>query len=246
MTTEVEMLYEDGDVLVINKPAGLLVHPDGSSDDKTLVDWVLEKFPELANVGEEMKLKDGTIIKRPGIVHRLDRDTSGAMIIAKNQNSFENLKSQFKNREIKKAYLAIVSGVFKNNKDKGVIDLPIGRSPRDFRRWSAQPGSRGNKREAVTEYFILEQVDNNALVFLQPLTGRTHQLRVHLKAIHHPIIGDELYGDKNSRKSSAIDRQALHARAITWQKDDRSMEQVLAPLPVDFIGVLQSLGFNYQ
>lgn len=242
---EIKVLFEDDEVIAVNKPAGLLVHADGTSNESTLVDWITHTYPEINNVGEPMTIKNNLVIDRPGVVHRLDRDTSGIMLIAKTQISFENLKYQFKNRSIKKAYLAIVHGNFKDDKDKGVIDLPIGRSPKDFRRWSAQPGARGNKRSAKTEYYVLEQVPDYALVFLQPLTGRTHQLRVHLKAIHHPIVSDDLYGVKKSMVS-AINRQALHARAITWQNLSGDLQQIIAPLADDFAAGLVELGFKYQ
>lgn len=242
---QIKVLYEDDDVLVIDKPARLLVHADGSSDEKTLVDWLMDNYPTINNVGEPQILKDGSQINRPGIVHRLDRDTSGVMIIAKNDNSFANLKSQFKNRQIKKAYLALCHDPFKDPKASGVIDLPIGRSPADFRRWSAQPGARGQLREAKTEYFLLEQVDGYSLLFCQPHTGRTHQIRAHLKAIHHPIVCDQLYAGKKPCIKS-INRQALHARALTWFDNNGAARQVLADLPADLEQALRDLNFSYQ
>ena len=205
----------------------------------------METYPELSEVGEEQRLKNGEVIKRPGIVHRLDRETSGVMLIAKNQSSYQSLKAQFTNREIKKAYLALVYGVFKEDKQKGIIDLPIARSVNDFRQWSAQPGSRGTKREAVTEYFVLEQTEKYSLLFVQPKTGRTHQIRVHLKAVHHPIVCDSLYAIKKPC-AGKMNRQALHSRAISWLDLDGIRQQVLAPLPTDYVQALEKLGFSYK
>lgn len=242
---EIEILYEDDQVLALNKPAGLLVHADGSSQDATLVDWISVNRPEIAGVGEEQRLKNGVIVDRPGIVHRLDRDTSGVILVAKTQASYDDLKNQFKTRAIKKAYLALVHGNFKEGHEKGEINLEIGRSPRDFRQYSAQPGARGTKRSAQTRYFVLEAVSKFTLVFLQPETGRTHQLRVHLKAVHHPIVCDDLYG-KNNGCVKGISRQALHARAITWRNQYGQFQQITANLPSDFTQALANLGFKYK
>ena len=136
-------------------------------------------------------------------------------------------------------------GNFKDDKAQGVIDLPIGRSPSDFRRWSAQPGARGQKRRAVTEYFLLEQVPEYCLIFCQPQTGRTHQIRVHLKAIHHPIVCDSLYASKKACVKG-LNRQALHARAITWLNDSGQWQQVSSALPDDFTKALEIKDFRYR
>ena len=142
------ILYEDENMLVINKPAGLVVHGDGRGNFETLADIIIKKFPEIKDVGEPL-LIEGETIYRPGIVHRLDKDTSGALIIAKNQETFLNLKEQFQNHEIQKVYRAFLYGSLKD--DKGVINEPIGRSNGDIRRWATGRSARGTMREAITE-----------------------------------------------------------------------------------------------
>ena len=232
------ILLETSTILVINKPAGLLVHPDGKRDEYSLVDWILETYPEMAGVGEplvmEYKGKQVTI-DRPGIVHRLDRETSGVMILPKTQSVYEYIKSQFQNHTIRKEYIAIVSGW---TDDRGLIDVPIGRSARDIRRWTTGQGARGVMRNAVTRYVTQKKVTDNqgnrySVVQLFPQTGRTHQLRVHMKSIHHPIIGDGLYAPKTVGMLG-FNRVALHARKITFQDINGKEYTVEAPLPDDF------------
>lgn len=233
-------LYEDDDVIAINKPAGLMVHPDGKpsrseiSAEETLSDIVLREHPDMANVGEPM----GDIV-RPGIVHRLDRDTSGVMLIAKNQKSFEFLKKQFQDRTIHKTYRAIVEGHFKE--PSGTIDMQIGRSKNDFRKWLAGRGTRGTLRDAVTHYSVLQEFtyDGNVYSYIevQPKTGRTHQIRVHMKAISHPIVGDALYGSSKAN-SLGFSRQALHAFSIDFQLPSGTPLHLEAAVPGDMGRVL--------
>jgi len=192
------ILFENEDVLVIDKPAGLIVHGDGKMKEITLADLILEKFPELKDVGEPQIL-NGVSVLRPGIVHRLDKDTSGVLLIAKNQNAFSFLKKQFQDRLIQKTYEALVFGWPKQ--DKGIIDAPIARSSGDIRKWTAFPkGKRGQDREAITEYVVLKRFEENnlkvSLLELYPKTGRTHQLRVHLQYLGYPIVCDSLYAPK--------------------------------------------------
>jgi 23S rRNA pseudouridine1911/1915/1917 synthase len=237
-----EIIYENEDYIVINKPAGLVVHSDGKTVEKTLVDWIQKNYPEIDGVGEPMIIeKNGveTIIQRPGIVHRLDRETSGILIIAKNSVSFEFFKNAFKNREIHKTYNAIVWGHVKE--DEGTIDAPIARSKSDFRKWSAQRGARGVKREAVTDYKVIKrfEIDGEKFTFLEvsPETGRTHQIRVHMKYFNHPIICDTLYAE-NKPKVLGFDRVALHSRKISFN-DQQDKEQMFeAPYPEDFLDIL--------
>jgi len=144
---EPDVLFEDDDILVVNKPPGLAVHEDGRTEERTLTDWVRAQYPHVVGVGEEMTLQNGKVIDRPGIVHRLDRNTSGVLLLAKNQTTFLFLKEQFKNREIKKLYHAFVWGEIRE--PHGTIDKPIGRSRKDFRLWSAGPSAGGRLREAV-------------------------------------------------------------------------------------------------
>ena len=164
---KIKILYEDVNILAIDKPSGLAVHADGRTKEKTLVDWILENYPKMKNVGEPM----GEVL-RPGIVHRLDRDTSGVMLLAKNQKTYEFLKQQFQDRKIKKTYVAIVNGWFKE--DKGIVNKPIGRSPSDFRRRLAGRGARGEMKEAVTEYKVLKRFKTKAQE--QSLDGRCLRL----------------------------------------------------------------------
>ena len=152
----VEVLYEDVDFLVLNKPAGLVVHPDGKTEEYALTDWINEKYPEIVGVGEPYKTASGEMVDRPGIVHRLDRETSGALVVAKNQESYDFLKKSFQTRSVKKVYHTIVWGTVKA--DTGVIDRPIGRSKSDFRKWSAERFARGDLRPATTEYKVLHRI----------------------------------------------------------------------------------------
>ncbi len=228
---EPTILYEDKDVLVINKPSGLVVHSDGRTKEKTLADWVLEHYPETENVGEPIIKTDGEKILRPGIVHRLDRDTSGVMLVAKNQQTFESLKDQFKNHKIIKKYEAFVFGDVKDK--EGVIDRPIARSKSDFRKWSAQRGSRGEPREAITKYKVISQNKDYSFLEVMPETGRTHQIRVHMKAINHPLLGDSLYAP-NKENSLGFERTALHSKEVTFTELNGEKHTVSAPYPEDF------------
>jgi 23S rRNA pseudouridine1911/1915/1917 synthase len=227
------ILHTDPQFLIINKPAGLLVHADGHSDEKTLVDFLVEQFPDIVGVGEPMKLKDGTVIDRPGIVHRLDKDTSGILIVARNQEMFLHLKEQFQNHTIVKEYHAFVHGIVK--KDFGVVDISIARSPRDFRRYSAGRGKRGQERDAITEYYTVYRLleDGLSYIKLKPKTGRTHQLRVHMQYLQHPMIGDTLYAP-GKPKLLGFERQALHARAIDFSTLSGEILHFEAPFPKDF------------
>lgn len=245
-----KILYEDEDVLVINKPAGIMVHGDGRTKDKTISDWILKTRPEMKEIGEPARFheKDGSIkiINRPGIVHRLDKDTTGVLIIAKNTHAYRFLKKQFRERSIKKTYIAVVHGSVKN--ERGVIDRPIGRSSADFRKRSASRGAKGDLRQAVTTYKTVghiekkvgEEIKKYSLLELFPKTGRTHQIRVHLKAIGHPIVCDNLYAGKLGGGLS-FDRPALHARDISFLLPSGKNITVEAPVPTDFEGAIKSV-----
>lgn len=245
-----KILYEDEFLLALDKPSGLLVHTDGRSEDKTLVSWIEENYPELLDVGEEQILQNGEVIKRPGIVHRLDRDTSGVILVAKTKESHAYLKEQFQNRKVEKVYNAVVWGSFSEDKMEGAIDKPIGRSASDFRKWSAEFGARGEMREAVTEYKVLLPLPNLPNPFyikegiksefsyleVRPKTGRTHQIRVHLKSISHPVVYDKLYSNKSCDPESCLgfSRLALHALSIRLQLPNQTFIQIESPLPVEF------------
>lgn len=250
-----KILYEDEYILALDKPAGLLVHSDGRSKEKTLVDWINENYPSLKEVGEPQTLQNGQVIKRPGIVHRLDKDTSGVIIVAKTREAFEFLKKQFQERKVQKIYNAVVWGNFskdpstslKASKLEGIIDKPIGRSASDFRKWSAEHGAKGELREAVTEYKVVSQNKDFAFLEVRPKTGRTHQIRVHLKSIGHPVVGDKLYGSKTrSTKHEARDKVnekekqlgfgklALHALSINIELPNHTRITIESPLPKEF------------
>ena len=238
----IPILYQDPNIIAINKPAGLVVHSDGRTEEKTLGDWVIEHFPQAAEVGEPIVLASGGTIPRPGIVHRLDRDTSGVMLVALTQEGFNHLKRQFQDRSIEKKYHAFVYGVMAE--EEGVIDRPISRSRKDFRLWSAQRGGRGEARDAVTHYKVLARLDGNkdsladkdclcTLIEASPKTGRTHQIRVHMKAINHPLVADPLYAPKRD-PILGFKRLALHSREITFENLAGEEITLEAPYPEDF------------
>lgn len=236
---EIPILFENEDVVVINKPAGLIVHPDGKSDKETLVDWVIANRPQIRGVGERL-LIEGMTIDRPGIVHRLDEETSGALIIAKTKDAFAHLKEQFQMHQVQKEYHSFVWGHFKES--SGIVDAPIGRSPSDFRRRLAGRGTRGETRAAVTAWEAAHQFEDEAgesfsLMHLFPKTGRTHQLRVHLKYLQRPIVSDKLYAPEKP-PALGFSRLALHARTIGFTTTSGERITVTAPYPPDFEAAL--------
>ena len=237
-----KILYEDEYILALDKPSGVTVHSDGRSGEPTLVDWINEHYPELAEVGEPQTLQNlpaqagGEVITRPGIVHRLDRDTSGVILVAKTKESHAFLKDQFKNRKVEKIYHCLVWGNFSPDKMNGIIDKPIGRSTSDFRRWSAEFGARGELREAVTEYQVIAQNKEFAYLEIKPKTGRTHQIRVHMKAISHPVVCDKLYSTKSCDPETCFgfDRLALHALSIKLELPNGTHIKIESTLPSEF------------
>ena len=239
---EPKILYEDDQMLAINKPAGLVVHYNGKTKEPSVTDWVLKKYPELKEVGEPITLATGEIIYRPGIVHRLDRETSGVLLIAKTALAFNFLKEEFKERRVHKTYNAFVYGSI--NEFEGKITKPIGRSKKDFRQWAVGREARGEMRDAETEYQVLEKgtVDREQFSYIEvrPKTGRTHQIRVHFKSIHYPVVGDSLYAPKRA-DALGFKRLALHARAIELETPMREHIIIEAPLPADFKKALKTL-----
>jgi 23S rRNA pseudouridine1911/1915/1917 synthase len=230
-----EIIFEDDDILCVNKPSGLAVHEDGRSTDPTLTDWVRETRPYMVGVGEEMVLQNGTVLDRPGIVHRLDRDTSGALVLAKNQTSFLFLKDQFKNRKVQKTYNAFVWGELKE--PAGTINKTIGRSRKDFRLWSASSTAGGKLREAVTRWTRLGYANGFSYLSLEPKTGRTHQIRVHLKAIGHPVVCDTRYAPSKG-KALGFERLALHAHVLSCTHPNGTELVLEAGYPQDFKNAL--------
>lgn len=231
---EIPVLYEDEYVLVINKPAGIMVHSDGKTEEKTIVDILKDIYPEIDSVGEVEEEID-----RSGIVHRLDKDTTGCLIICKNQKAFKKIKNAFQERRVKKVYLAIVQGNVKD--DIGLIDAPIARAKSDFRKRSIidmfSKDFRGEERDAITRYKVVQRSPDKKFTLLEcfPETGRTHQIRVHLRGIRHPIIGDDLYGSPTGKDLAP--RQMLHAKKITFPFKDKEIS-VEAPIPADMQGVI--------
>src|SRR3989338_1597065 len=207
---ELQILYEDNDVVAVAKPAGLITHSDGRTKEETAEDWFKKTYPE--NTG--------------GYVHRLDRDTSGVLVFAKNAVAYEFMRKAFHDRDIKKTYLAIVYGALKKKSD--VIDFDIGRSRKDFRLRSAQPKAKGRLRDALTRYEVIGEIEGYSLLKLNPETGRTHQIRVHLKAIHHPIVCDSLYAP-NHKPVLGISRLALHAYSLDIPLPSGGRERIIAP-----------------
>lgn len=231
-----EIIFESEEVLVINKPVGLLVHADGKSDDATLVDWFLDLYPAALGVGETATDREGNPLERSGIVHRLDRETSGVMILAKTQIAYDHLKYQFQERLVHKEYRALVHG--RINDRWGTINRPIGRSAKDYRRRSAERGAKGVLREAITEFERIgmgEYKDEPfAYIKLFPKTGRTHQLRAHMRAVDRPIVGDTLYAAHLVDRSNHLDinRMALHAHVLELTLPGGSTERFIAPMPL--------------
>jgi 23S rRNA pseudouridine1911/1915/1917 synthase len=231
MKNEVEIIYENKDIIVVNKPAGMMVHGvvGHVSEEPTLTDILLKKYPEIRTVGDEPNM-------RPGIVHRLDKDTSGVMVVARNQASFEYLKSLFKGRDIKKTYIAVVLGVPKEK--QGIIDKPIGIRTGTTKR---SVESKKMAKPAVTEYEVLKTAEAEdglghehsfAMLSVSPKTGRTHQIRVHLTSIGNPIVGDALYGPK--KQPPWATRLMLHAASIEFSDGKGGRLRFDAEVPAEF------------
>jgi 23S rRNA pseudouridine1911/1915/1917 synthase len=235
----VTVIYEDNEVVVVNKPWGTLVHKDtGGSKEETVVDWFLKHSPASDGVGEVERLRDCAVLPRSGVVHRLDRETSGVMILAKTQEVFLHLKAQFQERLVEKEYRAFVYGTMKEK--WGKIERSIGRSSKDFRLRSAQRGARGLLRPAVTNWELIEQGDRHAYLRVMPKTGRTHQIRVHLKAVNHPIVCDQLYAP-TSPCELGFGRLALHAYSLGITLPSGETKHFVADLPTEFVSALKNL-----
>jgi 23S rRNA pseudouridine1911/1915/1917 synthase len=242
---KIKTLFEDKNILAIDKPSGISVQNDEKSTEKTILDLLPKKYSKII------------------LAHRLDKETSGVLLLAKNEKVYEFLKNQFKNREIKKIYYAIVNGWLKN--DHGIINKPIGRSPNDFRRHLAGRGARGELREAITEYKVLKRFNCPSLdpsqregkkslspslrgglggankfsyLEVKPKTGRTHQIRVHMKFLNYPVACDPLYNPKGFCPK-AINRLALHAKSIEFKNLNNKIIKIESPLPKEFKKILK-------
>ena len=237
---ELDLIYQDDHLIVLNKPAGIAVHPGAGVKSGTLVNALLGIFPDLPGVGG---------VERPGIVHRLDKDTSGVMVVAKSDLAHRDLIEQFRRREVRKRYLALICGVPLDT--SFVIDAPIGRSIHDRKKFSVNSAS---PKEAITEVRVLEDYGRYALVEARPRTGRTHQIRVHLSHIGHPVVGDPLYGggrrrsireapDEEIRKvMERIRRQMLHAHTLAFRHPATGRWMTFSvPVPEDMKRVIEEL-----
>lgn len=238
-----DILFENSHVVIIDKPIGIIVHPDEKQDEYTVAQWMKEKYG-VVGIGDE---------GREGIVHRLDRNTSGVLVLAKDQIAFTLLKRQFRDHTVRKVYRAIVEGHIRH--DTGMISLPIARAKSDFRKRTVvdmfSQDTRGEERDAVTRYKVLERVTASngkqySYVEVYPLTGRTHQIRAHFRGIRHPIIGDDLYGSVSGK--TVAPRSMLHALSITIEipedEEGAKKQTINAPVPEDMQEILKALNFT--
>jgi len=210
-----KIIFQNKDLIVVEKPAGLAVHAGVGTSEKTLVDFLLEKFPEIKDIGDDPGV-------RPGIVHRLDKETSGVMVVARNQKTFEYLKDLFKSRQVEKKYLAVVHGKLKEK--EGQVEGEMGRSKKDFRKQALVRGKISVRKErySLTHFKVKKEFENKTLLEVFPKTGRMHQIRVHLHSIGHPIVGDKKYTFKEflprrqAGKKISAPRMFLHAASISF------------------------------
>ena len=220
----IEVVYEDDDIIVVNKPKGLVVHPANGNPDGTLVNAIMAMCKEsLSGIGGEL---------RPGIVHRLDKDTSGLLIVAKNDKAHINMSEQIKNRQVTKKYIALVRGVIQE--DDATIDMPIGRSTKDRKKMAVTK----NGKQAVTHFKVLKRYPKYTLLEVKIDTGRTHQIRVHMAEIGHPVVGDMVYS--NGKNDFGIQGQMLHAKSLDFKHPITGKQMHLeAELPQYFKSILE-------
>lgn len=236
------ILFENQHAIIIDKPIGIIVHPDERQQEFTISDWMKETYG-LVNIGDE---------GREGVVHRLDRNTTGVLVLAKDNIAFTLFKKQFRNHTARKVYRAIVEGHIRH--ETGMISLPLARAKSDFRKRTTvdmfSKDQRGEEREAITRYKVLARTvaadgKNYSYVECYPLTGRTHQIRAHFRGIRHPIVGDDLYGSLKGK--DAAPRSMLHAYSITieipGEDEGKKVETIFAPIPKDMKDTLQALNF---
>ena len=246
---KIGILFENEDFLVIDKPSGISAHPSQSEKERTIVNWLLFHYPPIKSVGDFLEKEN----IRPGIVHRLDKETSGTMVIAKNQKTFLNLKKQFQNHTVEKKYVALVNGSPKE--DSGKINLNIARSKSDPTKNTAVK-SKTEGRQALTYWKVLKKYPDHSLLEVMPKTGRMHQIRVHLKAIGLPVSGDKKYsptrlpdrqaggrGGIKSKDPKHLGRMFLHAEYLSFKNLDGEKMSFSAPIPEDLKLVLKNLPF---
>ncbi len=222
---DLDIIYQDSDLLVINKPRGLVVHPGAGVYDKTLVHGLLYEIKDLSGING---------VNRPGIVHRIDKDTSGLLLVAKNDKAHIYLSKLLEDHKIKRTYLALVEGII--NHDSGIVDAPIGRDERDRKRMAV---TSKNSKPAITNFKVIQRFNKYTLIECQLETGRTHQIRVHMNYIGHPIVGDPKYG---RRKTMDTNGQLLHAYKLEFTlPSDKSLKQLEVELPKYFKDVLEKV-----
>ncbi len=236
---KLKIVYENTDLAVIDKPPGLVVHPGAGNTEDTLANALLTYFPQIKNVGQP---------HRPGIVHRLDEDTSGLLVIAKTPEAYDYLKNIFQERDIEKEYLALVHGALE--KRHGIIDLPLEKVP-NRQKMSVKDRyvTGGKAKEALTEYWNManDEALQFSLIRVKLHTGRTHQIRVHMQAIGHPLVGDGVYGGTyKASDKQIIARQFLHAYRLKFKLMDGTWIELVSPLPEDLQAVLTKLGINHD
>ncbi len=235
---EPSIVYEDENLMILNKPADLIVHPKNATDDQeSVVSWLSTRNPAIANVGEPF-IASGTESPRAGIVHRLDKDTSGLLLVAKTDEVFYYLKSLFQTRKIQKNYYALVYG--RPKQGSGIIDAPLGRV--GLKRTTRLSGTKlVDGKDAITEWSIAQGFDGYTLIDVAPKTGRTHQIRVHLKSIGCPIVGDIVYAPAGAPRPGGIDRLFLHAYKLHFTTPDGKSLTVECDLPPELQQILEGL-----
>lgn len=219
----VNTVAETNDYIVIEKPAGLLVHQAPGHTGPTLVDELSEKYPALKTVGDNPA--------RPGLVHRLDKDASGLMVVAKTQAMFNDLKQQFQNRSVNKEYITLVHGVLTPTQEHDVITKPIGRAHGRLARMAAHSQSLDSAKEAKTEYWVIKRLRHHTLLRIKIHTGRTHQIRVHMFSLGYPLVGDKIYIQKRVKPAKNIERLFLHASKLGFRDLDGQYHEYESLLP---------------
>lgn len=227
----VDIVYEDDDIIVVNKPKGMVVHPANGNPDGTLVNAIMSMCKDsLSGIGGEL---------RPGIVHRIDKDTSGLLIVAKNDKAHIEMSNQIKNHEVKKIYITLVRGNV--GEDEATIDMPIGRSTKDRKKMAVEK----NGKEAVTHFKVLKRYGKYTLLEVKIDTGRTHQIRVHMAEIGHPVVGDMVYS--NGKNDFGVEGQMLHAKSLDFKHPITGKQMHLeAELPEYFKNIIQQLDNEYK
>lgn len=227
----VEIIYEDNDIIVVNKPKGMVVHPANGNPDGTLVNAIMAMCKDsLSGIGGEL---------RPGIVHRIDKDTSGLLIVAKNDKAHIEMSNQIKNHEVKKIYIALVRGNV--GEDEATIDMPIGRSTKDRKKMAVVK----NGKEAITHFKVIKRYGKYTLLEIKIDTGRTHQIRVHMAEIGHPVVGDMVYS--NGKNDFGVEGQMLHAKSLDFKHPITGKQMHLeAELPEYFKNIIKQLDNEYK